>query len=132
MSTTEKPTTKVCNCKVQFIRPKYKNLKEWCEDSNNIYIGRPGVVFVEKQRYPKETSKWANPFKLGKDGNRNTVIKNYRKYITQKIASDPETYCLEELRGKRLGCWCIESNGETDKLSEPLQCHGQVLLELLS
>jgi hypothetical protein len=122
-------TTVVCNCKVQFIRPQYKNLQQWCTDTKNLYIGRAGVVFVDKQRFPKESSKWANPFKIGKDGDRDEVIKKYRKYIREKIASEPDHYSLEELRGKRLGCWCIE-HGETTEL-DPLRCHGQVLLELL-
>ena len=35
------------NCKVKFIRPQYKNLKEWVENENNVYIGRAGVVFID-------------------------------------------------------------------------------------
>ena len=32
--------TKVVNCKVQYIRPEFKNLKEWINSPNNVYIGR--------------------------------------------------------------------------------------------
>lgn len=46
----------VVNCKVQYIRPKYKNLKEWISDDNNIYIGRKGVVFIDKKRFPENSS----------------------------------------------------------------------------
>ena len=34
---------------------------------------------------------------------------------------------LREIKGKRLGCWCIE----TDQIS-PIVCHGQVLLYLMN
>ena len=60
------------NVKVAYIRPKYKNLEKWCDDKNNAYIGRSGIVFItkngKKERYPKNDSIWANPFKVGKDG----------------------------------------------------------------
>jgi len=69
----------------------------------DIYIGRP--------------SKWGNPFKIGKDGNREEVIELYRNYI---IATPHLLLSLPELRGKILGCWCA-----------PKACHGDVLIELL-
>lgn len=129
--------TRVCNCKVKYLRPQYRDLEQWCQDSaNNTYIGRAGVVFVKGSRYPKQSSIWANPFKIGKDGNRGQVIAKYRSYIKEKISRDPESYNLEELRGKTLGCWCISNEqGCTtsyDADSTILECHGQVLLELLS
>ena len=34
--------TKVVNVKVKYIRPTYKNLKEWMLDSGNVYIGALG------------------------------------------------------------------------------------------
>ena len=50
----------------------YNNLKEFCEDTDNIYIGRAGIVFVttsdnKKERFPKQSSIWANPFKINKN-----------------------------------------------------------------
>ena len=117
---------KVVNCRVQYIRPKYQNLKEWCDDcENNVYIGRKGVVFVQdsglKRRYPTEDSIFYNPYKIGKDGCRQEVIDKYRKYILHKI--DQGEITKEEimrLRGKNLGCWC-----------SPEPCHGDVLVELI-
>ena len=70
--------TKVVNCKVKYIRALgFNNLKEWCDDENNIYIGRKGIVFVDtdkidengkkiKERFPKYNSLFANPFKVKK------------------------------------------------------------------
>lgn len=112
----------VVNCKVSYIRPKYKNLKEWMEDPNNVYIGRAGIVFIDKQRFPKKSSNFSNPYKIGKDGTREEVIEKYKNYITQKLK---ENVLLQEelfkMKGKNLGCWCA-----------PEPCHGNVLLDLLS
>ena len=63
-------------------------------------------------------SKWGNPFRIGRDGNRDQVIKMYEVHIRRR----PDLIAaLPELAGKRLGCYC-----------KPLPCHGDVLLKLLS
>lgn len=117
----------VINCKVQSIRPKFQNLKEWMEDDNNVYIGRAGIVFIEnsetgiKERFPKHSSPFHNPYKIGKDGTRNEVLDKYREYIVKKLNVEPTLVnSLMELRGKNLGCWC-----------HPEPCHGDILLELI-
>lgn len=68
----------------------------------DIYIGRP--------------SRWGNPFEIGKDGDRATVIRKYREWILQQpqLLED-----IHQLRGKVIACWCA-----------PLACHGDVLAEL--
>lgn len=71
--------------------------------SDAIYVGRP--------------SKWGNPFKIGKDGNRAQVITAYMSYCSLRLQSEP--HWLDELKGKDLVCWC-----------SPLPCHADVLLEL--
>ena len=78
----------------------------------------PGAVYIGRQirflRLPR--SKWANPFKIGRDGTRAEVISKYRDHLL----SAPELMAaLPELRGKDLACWC-----------SPEPCHGEVLLEL--
>ncbi len=89
----------------------------FCPDFNpkanpaDVYIGR-----FNRRRgrpiYPR--SKWANPFK---DGTREEVIEKYREHLrTSGLINQ-----IEELRGKRLGCWCA-----------PAPCHGEVLIELLN
>ena len=91
MSTDLKiPSAKVINCKVANIRPEFKNLKDWCDNKNNVYIARGRVVFIDGVRYPFEDSIWANPFKIDLHNDRKTVIAKYRKYITNKIANTPE------------------------------------------
>jgi len=108
----------VVNVKVKYIRPKYDNLKEWMEDSQNVYIGRRGIVFIDKERFPKIDSPFANPFKIEKDGTREEVIKKYREYILKKFTVDEIRFKLE---GKKLGCWC-----------HPESCHGDVLLQIIN
>lgn len=110
----------VVNVKVINIRPKYKNLEEWMKDENNVYIGRAGIVFINGKRYPSKSSIFANPYKIGKDGERNDVIIKYKKYILDKINTSIEYQEeFEKIKGKNLGCWC-----------SPEKCHGDVLLEL--
>jgi len=70
----------------------------------DVYIGRP--------------SKWGNPFTIGRDGSRAEVIEKYRDYILNNLEL---LACLQELRGKTLGCWCA-----------PQPCHGDVLVELVN
>jgi len=62
-------------------------------------------------------SKWGNPFMVGRDGNREQVIRMYEIHIRRR----PDLIAaLPELIGKRLGCYC-----------KPLLCHGDVLAKLL-
>tara|TARA_B100001094_G_C18149555_1_gene782836 strand:+ start:491 stop:943 length:453 start_codon:yes stop_codon:yes gene_type:complete len=132
--------TTIINCKVKYIRPYFKNLKDWIEHENNIYIGRKGIVFVDtdkidenrkkiKERFPKKDSIWANPFKVKKNNNgdsdnRNIAIENYKKYIIKKIQDENLYEELLSLEGKNLGCWCKEPN-------KYVPCHGDILLQLL-
>ena len=111
----------IVNCKVNYIRPKYNNLEEWMNDSNNYYIGRKGVVFINKKRFPYEPSIFANPYKIGKDGTREETIQKYKQYIVDKLNNNKKLVSeLLSLKGKKLGCWCY-----------PELCHGNILLDLI-
>jgi len=62
-------------------------------------------------------SKWGNPFQIGRDGDRELVIKLYEIHLRRR----PDLLAaLPELAGKRLGCHC-----------KPEPCHGDVLVKLL-
>jgi hypothetical protein len=77
-----------------------------------VYIGRA----MHRGGWRLPGSAWANPYRIGRDGDRDEVIARYREYVSEH----PELRAaLPELRGKVLGCWCV-----------PLPCHGQVLAEL--
>ena len=70
----------------------------------DIYIGRG--------------SKWGCPFYIPEDGSRTVVIRRYKEYL---LNFRPDLIkALPELKGKRLGCFC-----------KPLDCHGDILIELL-
>lgn len=79
---------------------KYKNVFD-------VYIGR-GSIF-------------GNPFVIGKDGDRKTVVKKYEKYFYDRLRSDPNfKRSVLTLDGKVLGCFC-----------KPLLCHGDVIVSYL-
>lgn len=127
--------TTVVNVKVKYIRPKYNDLQEWAEDPNNVYIGRKGIVFVErngmKYRYPPCDSKWANPFKIDKsaidqEAARQEVINNYILHMNKQLQEGRITVNeLRALKGKNLGCWCKEPG-------KNISCHGDILLQYLA
>lgn len=68
-----------------------------------VYIGRP--------------SKWGNPYQIGRDGDRASVIKQFATYLAAR--PDLSDQARVELRGRDLVCWCA-----------PLPCHGDVLLQV--
>jgi hypothetical protein len=113
--------TEVVNLKVEFLRPTYNDAKAWCEDpsGNNVYIGRGGIVFVDGARYPP-TSKWHNPYTSKEHGTR--AVELYDQYIRAQPFLDQ----IEELRGKKLGCWCVDPNNPA------VRCHGHVLITILN
>lgn len=111
---------KVSNVKINNIKPIYKNLKEWIDDPNNVYIGRGRIVFIDGKRFPHYDSIWANPYKIDNDNDRNKVIIKYEQYIREKIKKENLKEELLKLKGKNLGCWCY-----------PEPCHGDVLVKLI-
>lgn len=71
--------------------------------NGDVYIGRP--------------SYWGNPYVIGKDGDRASVIAQYRAWLDRN--PDAKAKAQRELKGKNLVCFCA-----------PLACHGDVLLEI--
>ena len=69
------------------------------------------IVRIDRQ------TEWGNPFKIGQDGNREDVIKNYRQHLYKRVQNgDVSLQSLAALKDKTLACWCVPKN-----------CHGQVL-----
>lgn len=91
----------------------------------DVYIGR-ALQYTEFT----QNSIWHNPYRrshyFSDEDFHKHCLEDYESFIRIAIASKPEKYNLESLRGKRLGCWCVT----TDQIY-PLKCHGQILLKLL-
>ena len=109
----------IANVKVKYIRPTYNTLSDWMENPQHEYIGRGGVVFINKERFPKKSSQWANPFKLKKEG-RDKCLELYETWVREKINREG-TDELKKLKNKVLGCWC-----------HPEKCHGDILIKILN
>ena len=79
-----------------------------------IYVGRA------MPRYRLAQSDWANPFRIGPDGDRHEVLAKYMLRLVGLIAGDPERYRLRllGLRGHDCGCWCW-----------PERCHAEPLVK---
>lgn len=77
------------------------------KEKYDVYIGRPSI--------------FGNPFSIGKDGNREDVIKKYREYFYNRILEDKNfREKIKKLKGKILGCWC-----------KPKDCHGDIIVDFL-
>jgi len=87
-------------------------LRHWAEETQRfVYIGR-----AARGGYRK--SKWHNPYPLHTEGDRATVVAQYRQCLLEQ----PELLAaLPELAGKVLGCWRL-----------PKPCHGAILIELVN
>lgn len=86
----------------------------------NVKSGEPYDIYCGRynKRYNLQQSKWANPYVIGKDGEREEVIEKYRLFLNCK----PDLLCaLPELKGKTLGCWC-------DYPKE--NCHCSILIDM--
>jgi len=80
-----------------------------CNEGFDVYIGRACRQHA--------ASKWANPFRIGRDGTRKEVIQKYRNWIITQVDLMAS---LHELKDKVLGCWC-----------HPKECHGDFLAALV-
>src|SRR5262245_50114450 len=78
-----------------------------------------GAVYIGGRLYrgpwSLSASKWANPYRIGRDGNRDEVIAKYERHLHDSGLIQQ----VQELRGCDLACWCA-----------PNPCHGDVLLRL--
>ena len=69
----------------------------------NIYGGRPSI--------------YSNPFKIGRDGDRNDVCDKYDVYFQDRIKKDLKfRAAVLKLKGKMVGCYCKEPDKD-------IRCH---------
>ena len=131
--------TCLCDIHVKFIREQSfgscNNLRDWCLNPNNVYIGRAGILILDGKRYPESASIWANPYKVKVEGELGSVLNQYFNYITERIIKENLFEELRKLKGKKLGCWCVGSNiitvSDPRITGMPCICHGQILLYLI-
>jgi hypothetical protein len=82
-----------------------------CKVLNKRVSGVPvGAVYIGRG------SKWGNPFRIGADGDRATVIAKYERWLRTQ---HDLLRALDELSGRDLVCFCA-----------PLACHGDLLASL--
>ena len=83
-------------------------------DQYDVYVGR-GHKGQPTEKQPKRS--WGNPFRVGVDGDRAKVVEKFRQWLLMR------PYLVDaardELKDKRLGCWCA-----------PAECHADVLAEV--
>ena len=98
--------------------PQVLNIRQVPGFSERQPLIPPGAVYIGRvnRRYRLPASKWANPFAIKQEADREAAIDAYERWLrlqTHLMAA------LHELNGRDLVCWCA-----------PLPCHGDVLLEL--
>jgi len=87
----------------------------------DIYIGQR--IRFHPNKYPQ--SKWGNQFTKRYDS-----IPTRIQLYAEWIQTQPHLLAaLPELRGKILGCWCVEE--PIDYVRKDKVCHGEVLLQLI-
>lgn len=85
------------------IKTRVVNVKESAYD---IYCGRG--------------SKYGNPYVIGKDGDRKTVINKFQQYLDQNKELQQQVL---KLRGMRLGCFCTPKDCHVDVIAEFIENH---------
>lgn len=119
---------------------KRVNIKDTKHSSTRVYIGRANKT------YSLLKSELANPFVIGKDGNREQVIQKYRVWLHEQVkeglAGKDNTVwkelkflkrqarelqqCREEgylsIEPLTLACWCKEHE----------KCHGDIVISCLN
>ncbi|WP_047865452.1 DUF4326 domain-containing protein [Rubrobacter aplysinae] len=88
-----------------------------------LYVGRA------MPRYHLPESPYANPYKVGRDGDLPKVLELYELHARENI--DLETLRLFLWHPSPvLACWCAPKDGTPLTLYSPEICHGQTLLRL--
>jgi Domain of unknown function (DUF4326) len=99
-------------------RIQLRRSKGWKMPENTVKVDR--------------TTKWGNPFIVGKHGDRIECVGMFDFMLTRgAVCASEDAQCLDaqrayhkldirELRGKNLACWCKEND----------TCHADILIEI--
>lgn len=116
-------TTSVCIKVANLRKIGYTDLREWMSKENNIYVGRYGRIFINKEIFNYKGSKWGNPFKITKEMTIDQSLTKYLHYLfTSKLI-----FQIDELKGKILGCFC-----DKQKEGKKILCHAQLLSDIVN
>ena len=112
---------------------KYGKVREWRLGDYGVMVGNlskvpnkthPAIVYIGRRFAGLEGSVLQNPFKEGKDGTREEIIKKYEaSFLDSPGVVEEMLNLLQLLKAKgsiNLGCWC-----------SPLECHGDVIAKTL-
>ncbi|MFO0843275.1 MAG: DUF4326 domain-containing protein [Gemmataceae bacterium] len=89
--------------------------------SGYVYVGRA----AGRGRY--KASAWGNPFKVTEDQDIHEVL---LRYLMHLLDSPKLLAKLPSLRGKALGCWCVDDPDPAATDPGDYCCHAQVLAAL--
>jgi hypothetical protein len=92
----------------------------------NEYSG--DMVYIGRKSGKYRGSVLGNRFKIGLDGDRNEVVRKYKRWVWEEykkggVVKDEIDRLVELVKGGgdlKLGCWC-----------HPKPCHGQVIIDLV-
>lgn len=122
-------SSKVCVKVSELRKQDYSNFEDWLSNKNNVYVGRKGRIWIyfpdNKKIFHYQSSKWCNPFKVTKEMSVDESLEKYTDYLIQSgLIHD-----IDELKGKKLGCWCVGNNCHAKILT--YIANGEFLSELL-
>ena len=77
-----------------------------------------GGKMPEGARYIGRPSRWGNPYKLGRDGDRDAIMDKYEQWLAEQLKDEDFRKALMKLaEADALVCWC-----------KPEKCHGDLLV----
>lgn len=88
------------------------------------------VVHIKKDPFDvrvDRVTKWGNPYRIGPDGTREDVVRNFYWWLFTSPEGDVIIRDIAQLRGLALGCWCAPKGGLPPALPPDAQCHAQIL-----
>ena len=93
-----------------------------CDDEPVVvHVHEPHDVYIGRSCHGHTDVGFGNPYVIGTDGDRPTVIADYHTWILTK----PELIArIPSLAGKRIACWCRHAATSTPR------CHGDVLVDI--
>jgi hypothetical protein len=85
----------------------------------------PAFVYVGRGSRPGwKTSEWRNPYRTG---NAKEDVREFKRWLRRSKEGQALLARVHELRGKTLGCWCVDWDGTGEPAGA---CHAVVLARL--